>query len=119
MATDINSILKKYLAALGKSEASASELTKELRSWVVENSEIVKEKLESRIDETASRMGFVKSSDLDNLLARISDLESRIPESKEALKRPAKKRAKKQPAKSAVKSSSKTGKKNVKERTKG
>jgi polyhydroxyalkanoate synthesis regulator phasin len=82
MATDINSILKKYLAAMGKSEASASELSKELRNWIVENGEVVKEKIENRIDETASRMGFVKASDLDVLLTRISELESRLPDSK-------------------------------------
>jgi hypothetical protein len=114
MATDINSIFKKYLAALGKSEASTIELTKELRNWVVENGEVVKEKLENRIDETASRMGFVKASDLDNLLARISELESRIPDSKTEVQKPSKKSVKK-----AVKKSSVTTKKSVRERTKG
>jgi hypothetical protein len=114
MATDINSILKKYLAAMGKSEISASELTKDLRVWVVENGEVVKEKIENRIDETASRMGFVKASDLDNLLARISELESRLPESKTKVKKSVKKSVKK-----AVKKSSGTTKKKLKERTKG
>ena len=118
MATDINSIFKKYLAALGKSETSTIELTKELRSWVIENGEVVKEKLENRIDETASRMGFVKESDLDNLLARISELESRIPDSKTKVKKSAKKSAKKS-VKKAVKKSSVTTKKSVRERTKG
>jgi polyhydroxyalkanoate synthesis regulator phasin len=142
MATDINSILKKYLAAMGKSEISASELTKDLRVWVVENGEVVKEKIENRIDETASRMGFVKSSDLDNLLARISDLESRLPESKtkvtksikksgfsspnksakESVKKSANKSAKKSVKKSVKKLGKKTDattKKNTRERTKG
>ena len=114
MATDINSILKKYLAAMGKSEVSASELTKDLRVWVVENGEVVKEKIENRIDETASRMGFVKASDLDDLLARISELESRLPESKTKVKKSAKKRVKK-----SVKKSSGATKKKIKERTKG
>jgi hypothetical protein len=114
MATDINSILKKYLAAMGKSEISASEITKDLRVWVVENGEVVKEKIENRIDETASRMGFVKASDLDNLLARISELESRLPESKTKVKKSVKKSVKK-----AVKKSSGTTKKKLKERTKG
>ena len=102
MATDINSILKKYLAAMGKSEVSASELTKDLRVWLVENGEVVKEKIENRIDETASRMGFVKVSDLDNLLARISDLESRLPESKTKVKKSVKKSVKKAVKKSPV-----------------
>jgi len=114
MATDINSILKKYLAALGKSEVSASELTRELRVWVAENGEVVKEKIENRIDETASRMGFVKASDLDNLLARISELESRLPNSKTKIKKPVK-----QSVKKAVKKSSGTTKKKLKERAKG
>ena len=127
MATDINSILKKYLAAMGKSEVSASELTKDLRVWVVENGELVKEKIENRIDETASRMGFVKVSDLDNLLARISDLESRLPDSKTKVKRSVKKSAassikksvKKSSKNSVKKSSGTTNKKIVRERTKG
>jgi polyhydroxyalkanoate synthesis regulator phasin len=127
MATDINSILKKYLAAMGKSEVSASELTKDLRVWVVENGEVVKEKIENRIDETASRMGFVKVSDLDNLLARISDLESRLPDSKTKVKRSVKKSAassikksvKKTSKNSVKKSSGTTTKKIVRERTKG
>jgi polyhydroxyalkanoate synthesis regulator phasin len=127
MATDINSILKKYLAAMGKSEVSASELTKDLRVWVVENGEVVKEKIENRIDETASRMGFVKVSDLDNLLARISDLESRLPDSKTKVKRSVKKSAassikksvKKSSKNSVKKSTGTTTKKIVRERTKG
>jgi predicted ATPase len=114
MATDFNSLLKKYLAGIGKSEVSASELTKELRVWVAENGEVVKEKLENRIDETASRMGFVKASDLDNLLARISELESRLPDSTTKVKKSLKKSVKK-----AVKKSSGTTKKKLKEKTKG
>ena len=127
MATDINSILKKYLAAMGKSEVSASEFTKDLRVWVVENGEVVKGKIENRIDEAASRMGFVKVSDLDNLLARISDLESRLPDSKTKVKRSVKKSAassikksvKKTSKNSVKKSSGTTTKKIVRERTKG
>jgi polyhydroxyalkanoate synthesis regulator phasin len=127
MATDINSILKKYLAAMGKSEISASELTKDLRVWVVENGEVVKEKIENRIDETASRMGFVKASDLDNLLARISDLESRLPESKTKAKKsvkksdssPANKSAKKSAKKLGSKKTGATTKKSIRERTQG
>jgi len=126
MATDINSILKKYLAAMGKSEASAGELSKEFRSWIVENGEVVKEKIESRIDETASRMGFVKSSDLEVLLTRISDLESRLPDSKTKRKKTAVKNVKsptqkaaKKDVKTVKKSAVRTKKKTVSERSKG
>ena len=112
MATDINSILKKYLAAMGKSEASASELSKEFRSWIVENGEVVKEKIESRIDETASRMGFVKASDLDVLLTRISDLESRLPDAKTKHKKKVVNNEK-SPTQKAAKKDVKTVKKNA------
>ena len=84
MASDINAILKKYLAAMGKNEAGLAELTSNLRGWAVENGEVVKEKIEKQIDDAAVRMGFVKASDLDSLLARISELEERIPASQQA-----------------------------------
>jgi hypothetical protein len=111
---------------MGKSEASASELSKEFRSWIVENGEVVKEKIESRIDETASRMGFVKATDLDVLLTRISDLESRLPGGKTKRKKstvkneksPTQKAAKKD-VKTVKKSAVRTKKKIVSESSKG
>ena len=78
MASDLNIILKKYLANLGKNEEAVGELTRNIRSWVVQNGENVKERIESQIDETAVRMGFAKTSEIDNLNARIADLESRL-----------------------------------------
>ena len=108
MATDINLILKRFLTAVGKYEAAAIELSKELRSWVQDNGEMVKEKIENRIEDTASRMGFVKESDLANLLSRISQLESRLPETKTSVKKTIKKSAKKTIKKSANSASKRT-----------
>ena len=78
MASDLNSILKKYLANLGKNEEAAVELTRNIRNWVVQNGEIVKERIETQIDETAVRMGFAKTSEIENLNNRIAELESRL-----------------------------------------
>ena len=78
MASDLNTILKKYLANLGKNEEAVGELTRSIRSWVVQNGENVKERIESQIDETAVRMGFAKTSEIDNFNARIAELESRL-----------------------------------------
>ena len=101
MASDLNSVLKKYLATLGKNEATAAEIAKSVRSWVVENGEIAKEKIEKQIEETVSRMGFVKISDLDILAKRISELEGRAKISKKAVaKKSAPRKAK---AKSVIK----------------
>ena len=78
MASDLNTILKKYLANLGKNEEAAIELTRNIRNWVVQNGEIVKERIENQIDETAVRMGFAKTSEIENLNNRIAELESRL-----------------------------------------
>lgn len=78
MASDLNTILKKYLANLGKNEEAAVELTRSIKSWLVQNGEIVKERIESQIDETAVRMGFAKSSEIESLNARIAELENRL-----------------------------------------
>jgi leucyl aminopeptidase (aminopeptidase T) len=78
MASDLNTSLKKYLANLGKNEEAAVELTRSIKSWVVQNGEIIKERIESQIDETAVRMGFAKSSEIENLNARIAELENRL-----------------------------------------
>jgi len=78
MASDLNSIFKKYLSNLGKNEEVVVELTRNLRNWVVENGEIVKDRIETQIDEAAVRMGFAKTSELDNLNTRIAQLESRL-----------------------------------------
>jgi len=78
MASDLNTILKKYLANLGKNEELVVELTRNIRSWVVQNGENVKERIEAQIDETAVRMGFAKNTEIENLNARIAELESRL-----------------------------------------
>ena len=79
MVNDLSSILKKFLAALEKNEAGVAELTRNLRGLVVENGDVVKEKIVNQIEEGATRMGFVKIADLDKLLERISDLERQFP----------------------------------------
>lgn len=82
MASDLNSILRKYIANLGKNEEAVVELTRNLRNWAVQNGEAVKERIETQIDEAAVRMGFAKSSELENLNARIVELENRLKSAK-------------------------------------
>ena len=78
MGSDLNSIFKRYLSNLGKNEEAVVELTRNLRNWVVSNGEVVKERIETQIDDTVVKMGFVKNSELETLNARIAELESRI-----------------------------------------
>lgn len=112
MASDLNSVLKKYLATLGKNEATAAEIAKAVRTWVVENGEIAKEKIEKQIEETVSRMGFVKVSDLDILAQRIADLEGRAKTQKKSESKTSPKKAvakKSAPRKERAKSTIKKG----------
>ena len=88
MASDLNTILKKYLANLGKNEEAAVELTRNIRNWVVQNGEIVKERIETQIDETAVRMGFAKTSEIENLNNLIAELESRLKNASAGMKVP-------------------------------
>ena len=88
MASDLNTILKKYLANLGKNEEAAVELTRNIRNWVVQNGEIVKERIETQIDQTAVRMGFAKTSEIENLNNRIAELESRLKNASAGMKVP-------------------------------
>ena len=78
MAADLNSIFRKYLTNLGKNEEAVVELTRNLRTWAVQTGEVVKERIETQIDESAVKMGFAKSSELEILNSRIADLEKRI-----------------------------------------
>ena len=78
MGSDLISIFKRYLSNLGKNEEAVVELTRNLRNWVVSNGEVVKERIETQIDDTVVKMGFVKNSELETLNARIAELESRI-----------------------------------------
>ncbi len=78
MAADLNSIFRKYLTNLGKNEEAVVELTRNLRNWAVQTGEVVKERIETQIDESAVKMGFAKSSELEILNSRIADLEKRI-----------------------------------------
>ena len=88
MASDLNTILKKFLANLGKNEEAAVELTRNIRNWIVQNGEIVKERIETQVDETAVRMGFAKTSEIENLNNRIAELESRLKNASAGMKVP-------------------------------
>ena len=78
MPTDLPPIFKKYLALLGKNEEVVLESAKNVKTWIVDNGEVVKERLERQIDSTATKMGFAKVSDLEGLHKRISELEENL-----------------------------------------
>ena len=108
MPTDLPPIFKKYLALLGKNEEVVLESAKNVKTWIVDNGEVVKERLERQIDSTATKMGFAKVSDLEGLHKRISELEENLvrgikdSHEKEVTKKIEKKRASSRPLKKAT-----------------
>jgi hypothetical protein len=77
MAQDIFSSLRNYLSKLSGGEKSPAEVATALKNWLEESGEVIKERIESEIESAASRMGFVRQDDLELLLQRLADLESR------------------------------------------
>ena len=97
MAQDIFSSFKNYATKLSGGEKSAAEVAAAVKGWLEESGEVIKERIETEIESAATRMGFVRQDDLELLLAKIADLESRVtPAAKPAAKKAA---AKKSPAK--------------------
>ncbi|MEI6867099.1 MAG: hypothetical protein WCK62_01230 [Actinomycetes bacterium] len=88
MAQDIFSSFKNYASKLSGGEKSAAEVAAAVKGWLEESGEVIKERIESEIESAATRMGFVRQDDLELLLAKIADLESRVaPKSKPAAKK--------------------------------
>ena len=100
MAQDIFSSLKNYANKLSGGEKTPAEMANAVKSWLEESGEMIKEKIESEIESAAARMGFVRQDDLDEILARIAELESRnVPQAtKKATAKPAAKPAAKKSA---------------------
>lgn len=77
MAQEIFSVLRNYLSKLSGGEKSPAEVATALKNWLEESGEVIKARVESEIESAASRMGFVRQDDLELLLQRLADLESR------------------------------------------
>jgi len=76
MAEDIFSALRTYIGKISGGEKSAAEMSAALASWVKESGEGLKARIEGEIESAAARMGFVRREELEELLARIVQLES-------------------------------------------
>jgi len=76
MAEDIFSALRTYIGKISGGEKSAAEMSAALASWVKESGEGLKVRIEGEIESAAARMGFVRREELDELIARIVQLES-------------------------------------------
>jgi len=78
MTQDLFSSLKNYASKLSNGEKSPAEVAAALNVWLKESGDSIKEKIESEVEQSVAKMGFVKKSDLSELLKRIELLERKI-----------------------------------------
>ena len=109
MANDLFSALKVYLTKVTDGERTPAEVAAALNTWVRDSGESIKAKIEEEVENSVSRMGFVKKDEFDRLKAQVDALKGGTLKKAPAKKAPAKNTpakktpAKKTPAKKAVK----------------
>jgi BMFP domain-containing protein YqiC len=90
--------LKGYLNQLSDGDRTPNEVASAFNGWARESAESIKAKIAEEVDAQVSKMGFIKRTEHDKLVARVEKLEK-----PSAKKSPAKKStAKKAPAKAKV-----------------
>ena len=100
MSQDLFSALKNYATKLSNGEKTPAEIASALNSWLKESGDSIKEKIETEVAQSVSKMGFAKQSDLLKLQKEIDQLK--------ATKKPVvKKKAAKAKVKKTVKKKSK------------
>ncbi len=77
MAQDLFTSLRNYASKLSGGEKSAAEMAAAFKGWLEESSEMIKERIETEIDAAASRRGFIRQEDLEEILQKLADLEHR------------------------------------------
>ena len=101
MSQDLFSALKNYANKLSSGEKTPAEIAAALNAWLKESGESLKEKIESEVAQSVSKMGFAKQSDLIKLQQEMDLLKSQnlkkqpTPAAKKSVKKPVKKTAKK------------------------
>ena len=75
MSQDLFSSLKNYANKLSNGEKSPAEVAAALNVWLKDSGDSIKEKIESEVEASVAKMGFVRKSDLSDLLKRIELLE--------------------------------------------
>lgn len=106
MSQDLFSSLKNYAAKLSNGEKSPAEIASALNIWLKESGDSIKEKIESEVKQSVSKMGFAKQSDLDKLQKQIDQLLKKA----DLKKSPVAKKPARKIVKSANKKKAKNGK---------
>ena len=76
MSQDLFSALKNYATKLSNGEKTPAEIASALNSWLKESGDSIKEKIETEVSQSVSKMGFAKQSDLLKLQKEIDQLKA-------------------------------------------
>lgn len=76
MSQDLFSALKNYATKLSNGEKTPAEIASALNSWLKESGDSIKEKIETEVAQSVSKMGFAKQSDLLKLQKEIEQLKA-------------------------------------------
>ena len=75
MARDLSAILQGFIADLSEGKGATSEFFASLNTWGRDFSEGLREKIESEVERSVSKLGFIKRDEYDQLAARVTLLE--------------------------------------------
>ena len=107
MTQDLFSTLRNYASKVSSGEKSAAEVSAAFAAWAKESGEGIKDKVEEEIEAALLKMGFIRKSDIAQLIKRIDDLERALGKKPAAVKKSPKKIVKKVAKKAAASKSAK------------
>lgn len=73
--SELFSTLKRYLNQITDGDRSPNEVASALNGWARESAESVKAKIAEEVEAQAIKMGFIKRSEYEKLVARVERLE--------------------------------------------
>ena len=74
MANDLFSSLRTYLNKVSEGERTPAELANALNHWVKQGGDVLKSKIDEEVNNTVSRMGFIKRDEFDELREELEKL---------------------------------------------
>jgi|UniRef100_UPI00404A6E7B BMFP domain-containing protein YqiC len=69
MANDLFASLRTYLNKVSEGERTPAELANALNTWVKQSGDVLKSKIDEEVQNTVTRMGFIKREEFDELRA--------------------------------------------------
>jgi BMFP domain-containing protein YqiC len=96
--SELFSTLKSYLNQISDGDRTPNEVASALNGWARESAESVKVKIAEEVEAQVTKMGFIKRTEYEKLMARVEKLEKAASKKSPVKKSPAKKIAAKKPS---------------------